>query len=397
MIKLAFLDYKDNIDLDLLITEYANGNLNEIICFALDYISDSSDVESFSPIRLFAKAPDECLLCIEELRNFSQDSILHKNLSPIYQSILFRILTWYIEVTSEIEEDDVSLKDSFLLFEMDDSLKEIITEQYGSSAVNRFSDVKNYLYEFFEDWDFTPDFLAGVVQLYIDGSPLFSNMTSLEKLENYVELMDGDTFRKYQSICAQRNSENKQQKILIRNFDTKLKKALLTIQRDSTYWKLDENGLNDKVCNLLRMVYDVSDQSRQGLSLSRKNPGEIDFLVFDNQEPVTIMEALKLGRLDKKYLNDHITKLLVNYDPIGCRRAYLIVYVTSPDFGSFWSDFCDYIDTYRFPYPVKENLVEINSPYTESRYAYMVLLRSDIPVILSFYAIHIPKKEENNE
>ena len=397
MIKLAFLDYKENTELDVLITEYANDNLKDIIRFALDYISDSSDIESFSPMRLSAQSPDECLLYIRELQAFTQDSVLHKKLSPIYQYILYRILTWYVDVAGEIEEENPSLNGSLLLYEMNESLKGKVTECYGISAVNRFSNVKNYTYEFFDDWDFHPDFLAGVVQLYIDKSPLFSNLTSIEELESYVELMDGDTLRKYQTICAQRNAEDLQQESLFRDFGTKLKKALLTIQRDSTYWNLDENCLNDKVCNLLRMVYDVSDQSRQGLSLSRRNPGEIDFLVFDHHEPITIMEALKLDRLNKQYLNDHLTKLLVNYDPIGCRSAYLIVYVTKPDFGSFWSDFCEHIRTYQFPYPTKEEFTEIKSQHTESRIAYMVLSRSNVPVTVSFYAIHMPKKEENNE
>lgn len=392
MIKLAFLDYKENIDLDILITEYANCILEDIICFALDYIEDSSDIERFSPTRLFAQSPNECLLCIKELRTFSQDSVLHKDLSPIYQYFLYRILSWYIVVDGEIEDDD--------LYEMNENLKEHVTECYGISAINRFTNVKNYIYEFFDDWDFLPDFLAGVVQLCIDKSPLFNNLTSIDDLEGYVELMDGDTLRKYQSIRAQRNTENNQKKISFRDFDANLRKALLTIQRDSTYWNLDENSLNDKVCNLLRMVYDVSDQSRQGLSLSRKSPGEIDFLILDNQEPIIIMEALKLGYqgyLNKQYLNDHLTKLLVNYDPIGCRRAYLIVYVTAPNFGSFWGDFSDYMSEYQFPYPTVESFKEIQSQRTESRTAHVVLSRNDMSVTISFYAIHIPKKEEDNE
>ena len=397
MIKLAFLEYKEEFDIDIQITEYVNDNLVEIIRFALDYIADCSDVERFSPTRLFAKSPDSCLLYIKELLTFAQDATFRKDLSPIYQFYLFRILKWYIDVVGEIEKDEPSSNDSLLIYEMDDGLKEQIVEKYGDYSVDRFSDIKNYLYEFFEDWDFHPDFLANVVQLHWDNSPLGDGLLSIKELERFVELMDGDTLRKYQTICAQRNAANIQQGLLFRDFGAKLKKALLTIQRDSSYWNLDENRLNDKVCNLLRMVYDVSDQSRQGLSLSRKNPGEIDFLIFDNQEPIIIMEALKLDNLNKQYLNDHMTKLLVNYDPIGCRSAYLIVYVTNPDFGSFWSDFCEYISTYQFPYPTKEKLSEIQSLHTESRTAYVVLSRSNVPVTVSFYAIHIPKKEENNE
>ena len=169
------------------------------------------------------------------------------------------------------------------------------------------------------------------------------------------------------------------------------------MRKNSAFWVFDENRLNDVLCGLLGITYDVRDQSRQGLSLSQKNPGEVDFLVFDNQEPIAIMEALKLDCLDRNELNNHITKLLVNYDPQGYRRPYLIIYVTKQNFGSFWSSFCDYINTYEFPYPIIKKFMEIQSPHTESKSAYVVLSRSNVPVTLSFYAIHMPKKEENNE
>lgn len=395
MIELVFLEYKDNMDLDLSITRYVNDNLEEIIHFALDYITDSSDVERFSPPKLFTKSPDECLLCIKDLWTFSQDTNLHRKLSPVYQFVLFQILEWYIDIGGEIEENLLP-DESMLLFEMDDNLKEKITKQYGSSAVDRFSNIENYLEEFFYDWDFTPDFLANVVQIHLDESLLFYDLPSIKELENYAELMDGDTYRKYQTILK-RNAEQAQQEKTHSEYDADLRKALQSIQRNSNCWNFDENRLNDILCGLLEMKYTVKDQSRQGLSLSQNNAGEVDFLIFDDQEPIAIMEALKLDCLDKSDLNDHITKLLVNYDPQGYHRAYLIMYVNQTDFGSFWSKFCSYINNYSFPYTIQEKFKEQPSRYTESKNAHMVLLRSDTPIILSFYAIHIPKKEKDNE
>lgn len=43
--------------------------------------------------------------------------------------------------------------------------------------------------------------------------------------------------------------------------------------------------------------------------------GEIDLLVYDDSIPVAIIEALKMSSVNKKYLSEHIEKVLVNYDP----------------------------------------------------------------------------------
>lgn len=393
MIELVNLDYKENIELDWKITKYANENLEEMIHFAWDDITDSGAVEYFSPPRLVAQSRDECILRIRELWSFSQDKVLRKDLSPVYQYHLYQIIKWYIDNFSETEEGPIPFDEPIIIYEMDEDLKEQAVAKYGDTAISRFSDVKSYLEEFFYDWDFSPEFLAGAVQLYQEGNPLFHSMTSIEELANYTELMDGDTYRKYQTICAQKNVENAHQEDRQMSFDRDLKQALLSIQKNPQYWDLDENQLNDRLCDLLRMKYHVDDQSRQGVSLSQESVGEIDFLVTDKGEPVAIMEALKLSSVDKGYISDHLTKLLVNYDPQGYPRACLIMYVTCKNFGSFWNGFSDYISTFDFPYLVDKGFSEGHSDYSESRNAYMLLLRNNKSMLLSFHAIHLREKE----
>lgn len=393
MIELVHLEYKENFDIDWKITKYANENLEEMIHFAWDDITDSGNVEFFSPPRLVIQSRDECLLRIRELWRFSQDQVLHKNLSPVYQFHLFKIIEWYIENFSETEEGPIPFDKPIIVFEMDADLKEQAIAHYGDTAISRFTDVKSYFEEFFYDWDFSPEFLAGAIQLYQDGNPLFHSLTSIEELANYTELMDGDTYQKYQTICTQRNVENTRQENTQFGFDRDLKHALLSIQKNPQYWDLDENSINDGLRDLLGMKYHVDDQSRQGVSLSQKSVGEIDFLVTEGSEPVAIMEALKLDSVDKGYISDHITKLLVNYDPQGYPRACLIMYVTCKNFGSFWDSFSDYISTFDFPYPVDKGFSDDQSSFSESRNAYMLLLRNNKHMLLSFHAIHLREKE----
>ena len=394
MIALVDLDYGKNFKLDMQITEYVNKNLEEMIHFALDCIRDSEDIEYLSPPSLFARSPNECMLRLKELWSFSKDRVLRRDLSPVYQYHLFQMIKLYVDYFSATEEGTIPFDEPIIIYEMDDDLKKLVSEQYGDWYIMRFTDVKSYLEEFFYDWDFEPEYLAEAVQMYLDRNPLFFAMTSIEELENYTELMDGDTYRKFQIICAQRDTKNEQLEHRQFTFHADISNALLSIQKNPQYWDLDENGINDRLCDLLRMKYHVDDQSRQGQSLSQENVGEIDFLVFDGKEPVSIMEALKLNSLDKGYIDDHITKLLVNYDPQGFPRASLIMYVTCKDFGRFWDNFSKYMSEYVFPYTVDQGFRNGRSSYSESRNAHVLLMRSNKPILLSFYAIHLREKEK---
>ena len=394
MIELVFLDYKENYDLDLRITQYVNENLEDIIHFAWDEIEASGDIERFSPLRLAAQSREECLLRIRELWHFSQDGILHLDLSPVYQYHLYQMIDWYISILSYTEDGPISVNEPIIVWDMDADLQAEVVAVYGENAIRRFSDVKSYLAEFFEDWDFLPKSLAAVVQLYLANSPLFYNMTSIEDLEEYAELMDGDTYKKYMAIRASEQQKHDQHNQKQSHFDSVLKSALLTIQKDRLYWDKLENEINDQVCNLLRMIYHVDDQTRQGESESRQSAGSVDFLVKDHEEPIAIMESLILDCLDRTELKRHLDKLLVNYDPQGYPRACLIMYVTQKNFGMFWDNFTEYISEYSFLYSVEHGLTEGRSYFTESRNAYMVLKRSNRPVVLSFHAIHLREKTE---
>lgn len=389
MIALACLEYEGTRELDWKITQYVNKNLEEIIHFAWDNITESGDIEYYSPPRLVLQSRNECILRIKELWSFSQDYVLHKELSPVYQYHLYRIIERYIECLSELEAEPNQLDEELIIHEMDAGLREQVKAQYGEETISFYTNIKFYPEVLFDDWDFMPEFLANVVQLYLDESPLLYALISIEELDEYTELMDGDTYRKYQAKRTRNNTENKQKEDNYLEFEKDLKKALLFIQANPQYWDYDENRINDKLRDLLRMKYDVYDQTRQGVSLSKKSVGEIDFLVSAGAQPIAIMEALKLDSVDKSYIKDHIEKLLVNYDPLGYPRACLIMYVICKDFGLFWNKFTEYISEYAFPYPVDEGFREGNSDFSESKNAYMVLLRNSRPTLLSFHAIHL--------
>lgn len=394
MIELVYLSYAENLELDRMITAYANENLEEMIHYAWDCLEmDKSNIEFFAPLRILARSQDECFTYIKELWGFTQEPILRTSLTPVYQFFLYQIIKWYVDDFSETENGRIPVDEPIIINAMDDNLKKKTVKKYGVSAVERFTDVKSYLEEFFYDWDFMPDFLAGAVQLCWDDPRLFQCLISTEELESYTDLMDGDTYRKYQTLCIQERLQSSGQEHRQLAFHADIKKALLSIQRNSQYWNLAENSLNDVLRDLLRMNYIVEDQSRQGISQSGKEAGEVDFLVSYDKEPVAIMEALKLSTLNRAYIESHIDKLLVNYNPLGCPNACLILYVACKDFFGFWEQFVEYIANYTFPFSIEKEFKEADSGYTESRSAYILLCRSGKPILLSFYAIHMQEKK----
>lgn len=138
MIELVHLEYKDNYDLDWKITKYANENLEEMIHFAWDDITETGDIEFYSPPRLVMLSRNECILRIRELWRFSQDHILRKDLSPIYQYHLYKIINYYIEIFSETGEGPVPFDEPIIINEMDADLKEQAVAHYGDTAIGRF-------------------------------------------------------------------------------------------------------------------------------------------------------------------------------------------------------------------------------------------------------------------
>lgn len=123
------------------------------------------------------------------------------------------------------------------------------------------------------------------------------------------------------------------------------------LERDHKGKKEDE--INDYVTDLLRAKnYDVTDQTRSGVSTSKLNSGEIDLMVRDERKlPITIIECLKLSRVSPKGKNgnlvNHITKLLDNYDGLGLSNKYLFIYSFAEDFEKLKQNYSFFLSFFR--------------------------------------------------
>lgn len=165
--------------------------------------------------------------------------------------------------------------------------------------------------------------------------------------------------------------------------------ACVEVQGDNNNHGKQEDEINDKIRSCLRMLYDVYDQTRQGVSESGKKAGEIDFLIKRAGIPVAIFEALRMSALTKDNLTTHVNKVLDNYDPVGCPFAFVMVYVTAGEFATFWNKLFAFLQEFEFPYERQTSLNEIETGITEIRRAKITLKRSDKDVVFYVYAMNM--------
>lgn len=112
-------------------------------------------------------------------------------------------------------------------------------------------------------------------------------------------------------------------------------KALSQMQNEKAYYKTSENSneledlRNRYVSSQILMAgYSCNDQQSGGLSDNYKRTGERD-IVFRNKsgQDILIYEGLNLSGFSSKSIDDHLHKLMVNYNPQGLTYGVLVSYV----------------------------------------------------------------------
>lgn len=146
--------------------------------------------------------------------------------------------------------------------------------------------------------------------------------------------------------------------------------ACIKLQKNTTFINVSEDQRNDFVRDILETRgYQVKDQTRQGKSASGISSGEVDILIHQDSNPISIIEALNLNGLEKAYLDEHIEKVY-KYDISGNKFNYLVSYVKTKNFGKFWEKYVIHIRKYRYPYSLVaiDDKVEKEYDYTDIRY-----------------------------
>ena len=119
-------------------------------------------------------------------------------------------------------------------------------------------------------------------------------------------------------------------------------------QKVNTEQGIHENPRNTFLRDLLDFKnYHTQDQTLNGESLHCNKAGELDILIKkDPNTPWAILEAL--NHKDESYWQEHLEKLLENYNPQGIRTLFLVTYVgcKSHNFGGICDNYADSIPQY---------------------------------------------------
>jgi hypothetical protein len=122
------------------------------------------------------------------------------------------------------------------------------------------------------------------------------------------------------------------------------------MQSDIHYWGTKENTRNTYLRNgLTHMGYTVMDQTLRGIGGGGSSEGELDLDIRNFPAvPWTICEALRVEGVEKKDWNDHLDKLLKNYNSNGLGFLVLVTYVDDvrDRFMEIVKDFKDHIRIY---------------------------------------------------
>lgn len=151
-----------------------------------------------------------------------------------------------------------------------------------------------------------------------------------------------------------------------------------------------ENRINDYFRDmLLAKGYDeTKDQTRHGISASGKDAGEVDILLTQNGKEIAIFEGLKLESVRTAYIDEHIDKAIINYNALGT-ATFIVAYVNTGDFESFWERYSNHVQVYGFPLTVKESFKESVHPNAATRVGSLILSRDGFDFPVYFIAFKI--------
>ena len=145
----------------------------------------------------------------------------------------------------------------------------------------------------------------------------------------------------------------------------------------------NENSINDYFRDALTFMgyNEVKDQTRHGISISKKDAGEVDLLLTKSGKEIAIFEGLKLNSVNSTYIDEHIKKAIDNYNALGT-ATFVVAYVNVANYNRFWNQYYDYISNYKHNMECKLALKELTRPNAATRIAYEILSKDgyDFPV-----------------
>lgn len=177
--------------------------------------------------------------------------------------------------------------------------------------------------------------------------------------------------------------------------------AVLHLQGNKNYCGWDENGRNCVVRDSLAdKGYIALDQTLRGTSASGKSYGELDLLIQrDPIRPWVLCEALIAAGYTQKW-NEHLDKLLNEYNPHGLSTLFLLTYVDceKSKFDSIWTKYKQHIqddDPKDFIRKPESTSIDLHSEYEYIKVARCSYQRNNyIPTVYHIFVQMDPKSKD---
>lgn len=120
-------------------------------------------------------------------------------------------------------------------------------------------------------------------------------------------------------------------------------------RRGNILRKRDEDSINNLVAFFLKAYYgeeNIHREEPQGLSGNGNKFGEIDILIYRNGAQFAIQEAVKIEALEKIKLDEHLSRLMYNYDTQGVPVTCLVIYAYAKQRQDFFVKIENYLEEY---------------------------------------------------
>jgi hypothetical protein len=88
----------------------------------------------------------------------------------------------------------------------------------------------------------------------------------------------------------------------------------------------------------------VKDQSKGGHAPSGLSLGERDGMICFDGNDIAVIEALILDSVKADYIENHVSKAMISYNPVGVHFIFVVVYYKAKSWNTFWDSYKAYLN-----------------------------------------------------
>lgn len=137
--------------------------------------------------------------------------------------------------------------------------------------------------------------------------------------------------------------------------------SIMQAANENTYNKMIEVLFNQNQ----KEVYDfyMKDQTQEGtatnkLKNGRQSVGSLDLLVLHQNDPISIVEGIKISSIDKNNIKNHIQKIF-GYNYMNVNIVFFVIYADCEDFVDSWKKYYDYLFTLKESEEFSAKIIEV--------------------------------------